>query len=993
MLYREYSEKMRHYAEIRDRILKYKVLIICVLCLILAAWTGFLITKGTILQDVSGDTSAVYGDALGFKAKALFTRVGFEYAEGGNESWSEEIPIMPGEYRVRAVAKRAFGLKNYGEPLDFTISKREATVGAVSTVEWLEAPRPTAHGLASGDSISYADVRLDSTNVGVTTAHVSESSVRIVNEWGDDVTSAYLLTVTDTDVSITPRKLTVKANDTKKIYDGMSIPSAGYKVTGGSLADSHTISTNYTFSESVSVGTHSIMLSGLRIYDGSADVTANYRVTLQEGKATITPRKVKVIAESASKVYDGTPLNASFGCLPVSGSGIDTPFASGESPRFTQFSITDVIRDGKTVKSAQISTDMRVYNGGRDVTRNYDIQYDCGKLTVTPRTLSVRADNYSKKYDGLAVSPVEGQSYHVTGGLLSGHSTVADIDADCVNATDTPRKYTLKVYVVDYAYGQDKTSNYDVNVSYANGQYGTITISHRQITVSTGSQSWEYDGTAHSWEQVSVGGEELAPNEFYMIGSPAYIENVGSTPNNIKIRIYNKISGDSDTTDNYKISYTGVGTLSVYARAITVTSATASKTYDATPLYSAVATSDRIVKGHSIRVDTYSSMTDVLRDGRRNVCSIDNVVTVRIFDGSEDVSSNYVISYKYGRLTVNPRKLSFMANSAEKTYDRTPLTDSGYTIGGDGYAVSTHSIAGEFFKVRGSRTAVGSSVNRMIPMSDYVIMESGTRDVTHNYMVTLSDGTLIVLPRLNSFEPDYMGKEYDGTPLTATDAMHVGGQGMLKGDSVILVAASGSHTLVGEGNSYVRAVVIKDEYGYTVAMGDAKGIITVYHVNFADSSRPMYIPIPDEKSTYVRIDTNGQAGIVTEYGVNGNYTSGYVNRDGETVTDSYYDFEFLFGVINIRARRVTISTGSAEQPYTEGATLSESSWRISQGSMVVGHYLTAGTTGVADTKGVPVKNTIDLKNIIISDEYGNDITEEVRGCYIFTAEEGILLLS
>ena len=48
MLYREYSEKMRHYAEIRDRILKYKVLIICVLCLIVAAWTGFLITKGTM---------------------------------------------------------------------------------------------------------------------------------------------------------------------------------------------------------------------------------------------------------------------------------------------------------------------------------------------------------------------------------------------------------------------------------------------------------------------------------------------------------------------------------------------------------------------------------------------------------------------------------------------------------------------------------------------------------------------------------------------------------------------------------------------------------------------------------------------------------------------------------------------------------------------------------------------------------------------------------
>lgn len=994
MLYREYTEKIKKYAEIRDRILKYKILIICVLCLILAALTGFLITKGIILEDVHGDENTVYGDVLDFRAKALFTRARLEYTQAGSEDWSEEIPVMPGQYRVRVMAKRSFGGKNYGTPHDFTISKREATVGTVTVIQWMDEPYAVVRGLAEGDNLSRADIRLDSYDVGHTTAYIGENSVRIVNESGDDVTAAYILTLQDTDVSITRRKLTISVNDTEKIYDGTPVSSGGFKVTGGDLVQSHSVHVEYIFDDGVNVGSHSIGLSRVTIYSGSTDVSANYDVSVKEGRAVITPRKVKVIAESASKRYDGTPLTASFGCVPAPDSGINTPFASGESPQFSPFSITDVIRDGSgNVKSAEISTEMRVFSHGIDVTHNYQIQYERGKLTVTPRTVDIKADDYSKKYDGMTIIPVEGQNYHVTnGGLLSGHYISAAIDGDTISATETPRKYTLKVSIFDGGIQQDKTSNYDIKVSYSNGKHGTISISHRIITVSTGSYTWEYDGNAHDLPDIALAGEGLAPNEYWMVNDTTFIKNVGSVANNIKIKIYNKVNGDGDTTDNYKISYVGVGTLRVDPRSITIISSTASKMYDATPLFSTVATAARLVKTHRIEVTKYSSITDVSRDPYGKVCGIANVIVARIFDGKEDVTSNYDISYAYGRLTVEPRVLVISANSADKIYDRTPISDNGYTLGGKGLALPTHTFTESVFSVSGSRTAVGSSPNKLTQTGKCVITDSTGKDVTFNYDISLLDGVLTVLPLNNVFEPNYMGKEYDGVPLSAGGATHVSGHGVLAGDSIIFAVAQGSRTLAGIGESSMAAVVIRDEYGYTVAVNGESGIV-IYHVNFKDASRPMYVPVPDSKYTYVCIRPEGGAELVDRPAGALNYTQGYVNRDGETVNDSYYEFEFLMGVINIRQRRVTISTGSATQQYVSGTSLTENSWRITQGSMIFGHYLTAGTTGVAKDKGVPVNNTIDLENIIISDENGNDITKEVRDSYSFSVVEGILLLT
>ena len=52
-------------------------------------------TKGVFCED------SVYGEQLHFGAKTFLSSVSFEFSSDG-ETWSDDVPVMPGEYTVRA---------------------------------------------------------------------------------------------------------------------------------------------------------------------------------------------------------------------------------------------------------------------------------------------------------------------------------------------------------------------------------------------------------------------------------------------------------------------------------------------------------------------------------------------------------------------------------------------------------------------------------------------------------------------------------------------------------------------------------------------------------------------------------------------------------------------------------------------------------------------------------------------------------------------------
>ena len=63
----------------------------------------------------------------------------------------------------------------------------------------------------------------------------------------------------------------------------------------------------------------------------------------------------------------------------------------------------------------------------------------------------------------------------------------------------------------------------------------------------------------------------------------------------------------------------------------------------------------------SVNIYTVSSIT--------NVGTIDNKYEVQIFNGTKDVTDNYIINYIYGSLTIEVFNATVVTGSGEKVYD------------------------------------------------------------------------------------------------------------------------------------------------------------------------------------------------------------------------------------------------------------------------------------------------------------------------------------
>ncbi len=104
-----------------------------------------------------------------------------------------------------------------------------------------------------------------------------------------------------------------------------------------------------------------------------------------------------------------------------------------------------------------------------------------------------------------------------------------------------------------------------------------------------------------------------------------------------------------------------------------------------------------------------------------------------------EIEGNYNITYVSGTLTVNKKPLTITADSDSKTYDGTALTKNSYTNTALATGDNITSVT-----ITGSQTVFGTSNN--VP-SAAVIKNAAGDDVTSNYDITYTNGTLNVTKR------------------------------------------------------------------------------------------------------------------------------------------------------------------------------------------------------------------------------------------------------
>ena len=317
----------------------------------------------------------------------------------------------------------------------------------------------------------------------------------------------------------------------------------------------------------------------------------------------------------------------------------------------------------------------------------------------------------------------------------------------------------------------------------------------RAIVLASGTAEKTYDGEAFSVPSVSVvsgswfGTDSFTYSNFATLTSADTVENTFS---------YAAVAGTSLSNYDVTIQY---GSLIVTPRPITLSSASATKTFDGSPLTEPTVT---VTSGSLVGADAfvYSDFASITGAG-----SVDNTFIATPAPGV--TLSNYDITVEYGKLTVEPFEWTgdYEIILSENTYlyDGTAHQPS-VTIVAQGYTLDQM-----FYNVRYENDVnVGDSAMAIISPKE----NSGIifRTDTASYSITKRS----IVIKSASCE-----QVYDGNTLTCHDIESVTGDSLAEGDS-FTPTYTASLQDVGEVENSFQVAIDERNYNVTLVPGSLK---------------------------------------------------------------------------------------------------------------------------------------------------------------------------
>ena len=427
---------------------------------------------------------------------------------------------------------------------------------------------------------------------------------------------------------ILPREYTVTTNTDSKVYDGTALTAGG---TVNNLVDGETVNLTMTGSQTdVGTSDNTYELN----WTGSAK-ESNYTHgkdsigTLTVTKQSIAPDpehpetyKEVTITSPSDEVYDGKEHK----WIPIV-----TDKEENELVAKTDYEVTYSTTDFTNVTGTITVTITGIGNYTGKATRTY---------SITPKTYTVTTESDSKVYDGTALT---------AGGKVSGIVKGETVEFT-ITGSQTSVGTSDNTYELNWT-GSAKESNY----KHGKDSIGTLTVKAKSIvpdgpdtpdekktgiTVSDPSDS-KYDGKEHRevlTVQDTKTNDELVAEKDYSVTYSDDLVNAGT----VTITI--------EGIGNYTGSFTK--TYEITKRSVTLTSATASKTYDGQALTSTSITvsGDGFVKGEGATYNVTGTQTEVGNSA--------NSFEYKLNENT--LASNYDITKVVGTLTV--------------TRDTTPVT-------------------------------------------------------------------------------------------------------------------------------------------------------------------------------------------------------------------------------------------------------------------------------------------------------------------------------
>ena len=564
--------------------------------------------------------------------------------------------------------------------------------------------------------------------------------------------------VTDGSLTINPFEITITATSYTVEYDGQAHGGNGYTATP--TVDGQKISEVLISGAATDAGTHTDLLEphDAKIVNAQdEDVTGNYKITYVKGTLTITKRgageeKVKVIANNNTVTYDGQAHGEAGYKTERLAKGHKVSTVTIDGSKTGVGTYTDLLEphDAKIVDAQ-----------GEDVTKNYEITYVKGTLTIEPKKVTITAKDASKEYDRKALTQPE----FTTTALEEGDThkfTVKMTENSTITEVGTQANVIATVDGEAVTTGEAKQiGNYLVTT--VDGTLA-ITANQTELKVTANSNSWTYDG-----KEYSDGGYTV---EF---GTEKYTVKAGesatlSTGDKVTATITKTVKNVSDTEEGNNAIVTLVvenenqygkitklsGTLAITPVTdevvVTIVGNTDTVTYDGT---------ERKVEGYAVTIDNELYTENDFEFTGEAIAKGTNADTYPMGLNAEqfkNVSANFTnvrFDVTDGWLKIGPRKVTLTSGDGEKVYDGTALTNSEVTVSGDGFADGE----GADYTVTGSQLNAGESENKFT----YALKDGM---VPTNYEITVEFGTLKVTPVTGEVVVTITGHEgtaqYDG---------------------------------------------------------------------------------------------------------------------------------------------------------------------------------------------------------------------------------------
>ena len=628
---------------------------------------------------------------------------------------------------VGTVKVKVKGIGNYtGEfTKKYQITPREYTVTTDSAEKPYDGTALTAGGrvnnLVDGETVTLK-ITGSQTEVGSSNNTYSltwDGSAKEKN-YTHGTDSIGLLTVTPKSIipSDTNGIEVTKPADSK--YDGKvheNKPTVKDNKTDKSLVEG----TDYTLAykgDTTNVGTVSVTITGIGNYTGSHDVTYQ-----------ITRRTVKLTSESDSKTYDGTPLVKHD--VTVSEDG----FADGEGATYSytgtqtdagssENTFTYALKEGMLASNYAITT----ANG----TLTVEAVKTEVKVEITGHTDTVTYDGQVHSVSGYDVTNISNKLYSDTAISFTGTAVVSRIVAGtsymgltAAQFSNTSANFTNVTFVV-----HDGWLKIDPKSIIPDGP-DTPDEKKTGIEVTKPADS-KYDGNVHE-NKPEV--KDTKTGATLVEGTDYTLSYKGDTTNAGTVTV--TITGAGNYTGSHNVEY------QITKRNVTLTSATASKVYDKTPLTNSNITigGDGFAKLEGASYHVTGSQT--------NVGDSDNEFTYKLNDDTK--ASNYNIEVKFGKLyiTTQDGQVIVVITGHKKTYDYdgTEKTVDGYDVSiteGSTYAETD-------FTFNGNAEVKATEANTYpmgLKASDFTNNNTNYSSVTF----VVNDGSLVINPK--SIIPD-----------------------------------------------------------------------------------------------------------------------------------------------------------------------------------------------------------------------------------------------